>query len=117
MTGRAQVSASRGGGAEEEEPASSQVSAARAAEGAAKGRLVGAMMKKYLAEGMVPVLAELKRALEAARHPLLGDLLATLRALLREHKAEARTRDPWGSPQLDFPLLCRQVAPCLSDVG
>ena len=47
-------------------------------------------MKKYLAEGMVPVLAELKRALEAARHPLLGQLLATFRALLKEHKGEVR---------------------------
>jgi hypothetical protein len=46
------------------------------------------MMKKYLAEGMVPVLLELKRLLEARRSPLLGDLLATLRALLKEHRSE-----------------------------
>ena len=38
----------------------------------------------------MPVLAELKRALEAAHSPLLGDLLATLRTLLRDHKAEVR---------------------------
>ena len=36
----------------------------------------------------MPVLAELKRALEAAHSPLLGELLATLRTLLRDHKAE-----------------------------
>lgn len=34
------------------------------------------------------MLAELKRALEAAHSPLLGELLATLRTLLRDHKAE-----------------------------
>jgi hypothetical protein len=63
-----------------------------------QGRLVSAMMKKYLAEGMVPVLAELKRALEAARHPLLGQLLATFRSLLREHKGEV------GQTSLSFCL-------------
>jgi hypothetical protein len=39
-------------------------------------------------ESLVPVLAELKRVLEAARSALLGELLATLRTLLRDHKAE-----------------------------
>ena len=56
--------------------------------GAAKGKVVSAMMRKHLVEGMVPVLAELKRHLEAARHPLLGDLLLTLRVLLKDHKHE-----------------------------
>ena len=55
---------------------------------AAKGKLVSSMMKKYLAEAMVPMLLELRRALEAARHPLLGQLLATLASLLKEHKHE-----------------------------
>lgn len=36
----------------------------------------------------MPVLVELNRALEAAHSPLLGELLATLRTLLRDHKAE-----------------------------
>ncbi len=82
----AQVASARGGAAaaDEEEAGAS----AKAVEGAAKGRLVSAMMKKYLAEGMVPVLLELKRCLEVARHPLLGDLLAAFRALLRDHKSE-----------------------------
>jgi hypothetical protein len=39
-------------------------------------------------ESLVPVLVELKRVLEAARSALLGELLATLRTLLRDHKAE-----------------------------
>lgn len=82
----AQVASARGAAAAAEEEEAS----AQAAEGAAKGRLVSAMMKKYLAEGMVPVLLELKRCLEATRHPLLGDLLAAFRALLRDHKNEAR---------------------------
>lgn len=34
------------------------------------------------------MLVELKRVLEAAHSALLGELLATLRALLKDHKAE-----------------------------
>eukprot|EP00884_Botryococcus_braunii_P006340 jgi/Botrbrau1/15707/Bobra.4_1s0080.1 len=56
--------------------------------GAAKGRLISAMMKKHLIEGMIPVLVELKRLLEAQKHPLLGLLFITLRALLLEHSAK-----------------------------
>ena len=97
---RWQVVGARGPAVAEEEEASGGPGAAVRAEGAAKGRLVSAMMKKYLGEGMVPVLLELKRCLEAARHPLLADLLAALRALLRDHKNEAR------APQKDiFPSL------------
>ena len=84
-----------GGGGGERGPG-----AAVRAEGAAKGRLVSAMMKKYLGEGMVPVLLELKHCLEAARHPLLADLLAALRALLRDHKNEARAPQKDISPTL-----------------
>ncbi|GAB4813688.1 hypothetical protein N2152v2_000734 [Parachlorella kessleri] len=59
-----------------------------AAVGAAKGKLVSAMMKKHLVEGVVPVIIELKRAMEAARHPLLGDLMAATAAMLRDYKNE-----------------------------
>jgi condensin-2 complex subunit D3 len=62
--------------------------AAAAAVGAARGRLVSQMMKKHLAEAVVPVLIELKRGMEAARHPLLGDLMAAAAAMLRDHKGE-----------------------------
>lgn len=82
------MASSRGAAAEEPGESGSAHAVARAAEGAAKGKLVSAMMKKYLAEGMVPVLLDLKRILEAARSPLLGDLLATFKALLKEHKNE-----------------------------
>ena len=58
--------------------------------GAAKGRLVSAMMKKHLCEAVVPVIIELKRGLEAARHALLGDLMACIAALLKDYKHEAR---------------------------
>lgn len=37
------------------------------------------------------VLVELKRLLEAERHPLLGQLFTTLRALLKEHRAEVKS--------------------------
>ena len=56
--------------------------------GAAKGRVVGSLVKKHLVEAMVPVLVELKHKLQEARHPLLSNLLATLSALLKDHKAE-----------------------------
>jgi hypothetical protein len=49
---------------------------------------VSAMMKKHLVEGVVPVIIELKRGMEAARHPLLGDLMAATAAMLRDYKNE-----------------------------
>ena len=79
-----QVVASKGAAEEDE------VATAGSVASAAKGKLVSSMMKKYLAEAMVPMLLELRRALEAARHPLLGQLLATLASLLKEHKHEVR---------------------------
>ncbi|KAL0028583.1 hypothetical protein WJX79_003483 [Trebouxia sp. C0005] len=74
------VSTSKQAAGEEDDPA--------AVVGAAKGRLVSAMMKKHLVEGVVPVLIELKRNLEGLRHWLLGDLLTCIRALLKDHKTE-----------------------------
>ena len=57
------------------------------------------MMRKHLAEAVVPVLVELKRIMEAAAHPLLGDLMAAMAAMLRDHKHEVRALYPgrrWG---------------------
>ena len=56
--------------------------------GAAKSKVVGAMMRKHLVEAGIPVLAELKRMLEAQRHRLLGPLMNTLQVLLKDHKHE-----------------------------
>ena len=108
-----QVTASKGGADEDEAATAGSMAHA------AKGKLVSSMMKKYLAEAMVPMLLELKRALEVARHPLLGQLLATLRALLKEHKHEVRTlwlfltRLCTPSPQMDaiYKLHCG-MTPC-----
>ncbi|KAK9813253.1 hypothetical protein WJX72_011494 [[Myrmecia] bisecta] len=75
------VSTSRAA-ADEEEPSAASVV------GAAKGKLVSAMMKKHLVEGVVPVLIELKRLLEGLRHHLLGDLMTCIRALLKDYKTE-----------------------------
>ena len=61
---------------------------AAAAAGAARGRVVGALMRKHLAAHVVPVAIQLKRLLEEARHSLLGDLMSTLAALLADHKHE-----------------------------
>lgn len=56
--------------------------------GAAKGRLVSQMMKKHLVEAVVPVIIELKRIMEASKHPLLGSLMAAAAAMLKDHKTE-----------------------------
>jgi hypothetical protein len=61
---------------------------AQALAGAAKGRLVSQMMKKHLVEAVVPVIIELKRMMEASRHPLLADLMAAAAAMLKDHKSE-----------------------------
>lgn len=49
---------------------------------------VSAMMKKHLVELVVPVIIELKRGMEAARHPLLGELMAATAAMLKDYKGE-----------------------------
>lgn len=56
------------------------------------------MMKKHLVEGVVPVIIELKRGMEAARHPLLGDLMAATAAMLKDYKNEVRAAPPSCSP-------------------
>lgn len=83
-----------------------EVATAGSVASAAKGKLVSSMMKKYLAEAMVPMLLELRRALEAARHPLLGQLLATLASLLKEHKHEVGAQYAGCLS----PLLTHQIA-------
>ena len=72
------------GSAAEDEEADNLAAAA----GAAKGKVVSAMMRKHVVEGMVPILAELKRMLQERRHPLLNNMMATLRVLLKDHKSE-----------------------------
>ena len=79
-----QVNVSRGASSAEDGDADSLA----AATGVAKGRVVSAMMRKHLVEGMVPVMAELKRMLEARRHPLLANMMLALRVLLKDHKSE-----------------------------
>lgn len=54
----------------------------------AKRRLVSSLAKRNLVEHVVPSVIELKRMLEAARSPLLGDLMAATRFLLKDYKTE-----------------------------
>ena len=70
----------RGGSMADEEPENLTA--------AAKGKVVSAMMRKHLVEGIVPVMVELKKLLETRRHPLLNQLMITMRALLKDHKSE-----------------------------
>ena len=59
----------------------------------------------------MPMLVELKRVLEAAHSALLGELLATLRALFKDHKAEVRLA---LALCILFPskMLCQDLACC-----
>ncbi|KAF5842057.1 non-SMC mitotic condensation complex subunit 1-domain-containing protein [Dunaliella salina] len=54
----------------------------------AKGKLVSAMMKKHLVESVIPLLIELKHMLQEARHPMLGQLMTCMAAMLKDYKAE-----------------------------
>ncbi|KAG2425453.1 hypothetical protein HXX76_013663 [Chlamydomonas incerta] len=65
------------------EPSATQEDASRA-----RGKLVGAMMRKHLAESVVPLMVELRYLLQAQKHPLLGSLMLCLASLLRDYKGE-----------------------------
>ena len=80
-----QVAAGRGGAAAKDTDGEEQTG--KAAVGAAKSKVVGAMMRKHLVEAGIPVLAELKRMLEAQRHRLLGPLMTTLQVLAQGPQA------------------------------
>ncbi|GAX77789.1 hypothetical protein CEUSTIGMA_g5232.t1 [Chlamydomonas eustigma] len=54
----------------------------------AKGKLLGALMKKHLVDAVVPIMLEMRSMMQACKHPLLGQLMVTLACLLRDHKAE-----------------------------
>ena len=59
---------------EEDVPAADDVNGAL---DGAKKRLVSSLAKRNLVEHVVPAVIELKRMLEAARSPLLGDLMVS----------------------------------------
>ena len=54
----------------------------------ARGKLVGALVRRHLVEGVVPLLVELRHMMQASRHPLLGPLMSCMAQLLRDHKTE-----------------------------
>ena len=58
------------------------------AAGAAKQKLVAVMMKKFLADEMLPCLLELRTVLSQEKSTLAGALNKALMALLKEHKSE-----------------------------
>lgn len=85
-----QVTASRLASTDDDDATASQGAAATGSEAAARarGKLVSQMMKKHLVEAVVPVLVELKRMLTDAKHPLLGELMSCMAAVLRDYKGE-----------------------------
>ncbi|KAJ4462720.1 putative non-SMC condensin II complex subunit D3 L homeolog [Paratrimastix pyriformis] len=52
---------------------------------AAHRKLLGQMVKKHMAENVLPVFIELKHILQARRSPLFRDLMAALQELLRDY--------------------------------
>ena len=64
--------------------------AGAAAVGAAKKRLVAGLLKKFVAEELLPVLLELRGVLNRAQGERVGAISDALFALLREHKSEVR---------------------------
>ena len=54
----------------------------------ARSKLVSALMKRHLVEGVVPVMVELRRMLTEEKHPLLADLMRCFASLLKEYKGE-----------------------------
>jgi hypothetical protein len=84
VNGAAQVSGPKGAAA----AAAEDPTDAAAAVGVAHGRVVSSLMRKHLVGVVVPIALQLKRQLEAARHPLLGDLMLALASLLADHKHE-----------------------------
>lgn len=77
-----------GGGGGPGGTAATQATAMAAEAAKAKGKIVSAMMKKHLVEGVVPVLIELKHMLQEARHPLLGPLMTCIASMLKDYKNE-----------------------------
>ena len=71
--------------------------------GAAKKRLVAAMIKKFTAEELLPVLLELRTLLQSSCGPWGRALLDSLLGLLREHKAEVTCLVIMASRNQDCP--------------
>ncbi|GIL80353.1 hypothetical protein Vretifemale_9598 [Volvox reticuliferus] len=80
------VNANRFGAAAEDD--AEQLTGTQEDAAKARGRLVGAMMRKHLTESVVPLMVELRYMLQAQKHPLLGSLMLCMASLLREHKSE-----------------------------
>lgn len=105
-----QVTASRGAAAAGEDDAENPAAAA-------KGKVVSAMMRKHLVEGIVPVMVELKRLLEAKNHPLLSQLMLAMRVLLKDHKSEVSPSCSPAFASLSIATsampLCKSIRTCI----
>ncbi|KAJ1628452.1 non-SMC mitotic condensation complex subunit 1-domain-containing protein [Pavlovales sp. CCMP2436] len=113
-SGALKVASGRGGAAgadaDEEEPAPT---AAGAKAATARTKLVTAAAYKLTAESALPIAIELRRALEAARSPLLGNLFAFVREQARDSKellAELGARDRAFGLEIEFELGSRGAA-------
>ena len=72
------------------EPKTDRGHAGAAAVGAAKRRLVASLLKKFVADDLLPVLLDLRLVLQSAQLPQGRALTQALFGLLREHKSEVR---------------------------
>lgn len=86
----------------------------------AKKRLVSSLAKRNLVEHVVPSVIELKRMLEAARSPLLGDLMAATRFLLKDYTTELEEiliADKQLARELKYDLRREEEAAAAADQG
>jgi hypothetical protein len=91
-----------------DEPAADEPALTGAAKASsARAKVMAAASTKLFAESALPVAIELRRALEAARSPLLGMVMAFVRELVRESKellAELGRRDKEFAVEIEFDL-------------
>ncbi|KAJ7543820.1 hypothetical protein O6H91_09G053500 [Diphasiastrum complanatum] len=76
------------GGADTIELEEESGASAAAAIAAAKGRFVTQLAKKNLVQNAIPIFIELKRLLESKNSPLTGNLMESIRAMLKDYKNE-----------------------------
>eukprot|EP01080_Neovahlkampfia_damariscottae_P005679 gene5679-9500_t len=76
-------------------------------EEAAKGKLMTKILKKHIAENVIPVIIELKRTLEKQRSPLIKNLMEYLKLIMNDYKQEMKdvfAADAQLAKEIEFDL-------------
>lgn len=72
-----------------------------------KGKLLAKVIKKHIGENVIPVIVELKRALEKQRSPLLKNIMEYLKLIMTDYKTEMKdifSADPQLGVELEYDL-------------